>query len=153
MLHAGEQVGVLLGEEPGAEVAAGLLVAEHGQDHVAARLQLAAGRAQERVEEHRDAGLHVERPASPDGAFDQVGREGGMRPTLPRRRDHVDVPVQQQRRRLARARQACDEVRARLVPRDELRVDSRVRQQPLHVGDALALVPGRVGRVEADQVA
>ncbi len=149
---AGEELGVLLDEEPRAEVAAVLLVAEDAEDEVAARAQLAPGGAEERVDEHRDAALHVERAAAPDDAVDEVARERRARPVLAVRRDDVDVAVEEERRRLARPRDAREQVRARLVAREDPPFDARLVEQAAHVGDAGALVAGRVRRVEPQQV-
>ena len=88
-----EQLRMFLGEEARAEAAAVLLVREHGKDHVARERDLLARRARERMDEHRHAALHVERAASPHVTVDEIAREGGPRPLLPRRRHHVDVPL------------------------------------------------------------
>jgi len=108
---------------------------------------------QERVDEHRDAALHVERAAAPDDAVDELGAERRVRPLLPCGLDDVDVAVEQERRRVTGAGDACDEVRARVVAREDARLDAGVVEQLPHVGDARAFVAGRIRRVEPDQVA
>ncbi len=153
VLHALEQLGMFVREEAGAEVAAVLLVAEDGENDVATWLDLGARGAQERVDHHRDAALHVERAAAPEPAVHQLASERRMRPLLARGRDDVDVPVQEERRRLARAAHARDEIRPRVVLRDDARLDAGFLEQAPHVCDARALVPGRIRRVEADEIA
>ena len=151
--HAVEEVGVLLDEVLRAEVAAVLLVAQHREDQVAARLQLAARSAQERVDEHRDAALHVERAAAPDDAVDELGAERRVRPLLPCGLDDVDVAVEQERRRVAGAGRRATRF-GRASSRAKIRDSTPgVVEQLLHVRDALAFVAGRVRRVEPDQVA
>ena len=103
--HALEQLRVLLDQEARAEVAAGLLVGEHDEDEVARQRDVLAPRAQEGVDEHRDAALHVERAAAPDVAVLEPRLERRVRPVLSGRRDDVDVALEQQRRR-ARPRRA-----------------------------------------------
>ena len=89
--HPLEQLGMLLDEELRAEVAAGLLVGEDDEHDVARELHALALRAQEGVNEHRDARLHVERAAAPDVAVLELGLERRVRPVLAGRRDDVDV--------------------------------------------------------------
>ena len=147
--HALEQVGVLLAQEAGAEVAAVLLVAEDREDDVAARLQLAARCAQERVHDHRDAALHVERAAAPQPAVDELAAERRARPLLAGGGDDVDVPVQEERRRFPDPAHARDEVRPRVVPREDPRLDARLLERRWTCATHAALVPRRVRRVEA----
>ena len=80
--HPLEQLRVLLDEEARAEVAAGLLVGEDDEHEVAGQLDALALRAQERVHEHRHAGLHVERAAAPDVAVLEPRLERRVRPVL-----------------------------------------------------------------------
>ena len=61
---AGEELGMLFGEEARTLVAAVLLVGEHDEDEVAGQRDVLPLRSQERVDEHRDAALHVERAAA-----------------------------------------------------------------------------------------
>src|SRR5436305_1622722 len=75
-----EQLGVLAHQELGAERAAGLLVGEQAEDHVARRRLAPRLRPHERSEHHRDAALHVKRTASPHVA---VGKLAGERRALP----------------------------------------------------------------------
>ncbi len=151
--HAVEQVGVLLDEVLRTEVAAVLLVAQHREDQVATRLQLAAGGAEERIDEHRDASLHVQRAPSPDDTVDELGGERRVRPILAGGLHDVDVAVEQERRSVTGALDPCDEVRAAVVLRDDARLDTGVVEQPLDVRDARAFVAGRVRGVEPEQIA
>ena len=75
---------------------------------------------------------------------------GGCR-HVPVRRDHVDVALQQQRRRGALARQPRDQVRALGLGPDDPHLAAELLEQAAHPLDALALVARRVGRVEAQQ--
>ena len=142
---------MLLDEEARAELAAVLLVGEDDQHEVARELHALALRAQERAHEHRDAALHVERAAPPDVAVDELAGERRVRPGLSRRRDDVDVSLEEERLRVA-ARESRDEVRPRRVLRVELRLAARLLEQRLDELDARALVSGRVRRVEPDQL-
>ena len=81
--HPREQLRVLLDEEARAEVAAVLLVGEDDEDEVAGQRDVLPLRAQEGVDEHRDAALHVERAAAPDVAVDEPALERRVRPRLP----------------------------------------------------------------------
>jgi hypothetical protein len=148
-----EELGMLLGQEAGAVFAAVLLVAQHREDDIAAGPQLPARRTQEGVDEHRDAALHVERAAAPEPAVDELAAERRSRPLLAGRRDDVDVPVQQQRRRIAGSGHARDQVGPGIVARDDARLDTGALEQLLYVRDARALVAGRVRGVEPEQVA
>ena len=143
---------MLLDEEPRAEVAAALLVAQHGEDDVAGQLHPLRVRAQERGQEHRDAALHVERAATPHPAVLEHAVERRVRPFLPGRGDDVDVAVQQERIGVA-AGKARDEVRPAGNLLVALRLDSCAAQERLDVRDARFLVTGRIRRVETDQLA
>ncbi len=68
-----EQLRVLLDEEARAEVAAGLLVREHDEHEIAGELDALPLRTHEGADEHRDAGLHVERAAAPDDSRPRAG--------------------------------------------------------------------------------
>ena len=147
-----EEMCVLLDEELRAVVAARFLVRQHGQDDVARKLRCVAGCAQEGGDHHRDAALHVERPASPDPAVDQVAAERRARPALTDGRDDVDVPLQQQGRPVAPAAQARDEIRPRGILCVQLHLASRLLEQSAQERDAVGLVPRRIRGVEADQL-
>ncbi len=147
-----ELLRMLLDEKSRPEVAAVLLVAQHREHEVAGRRPLRV-RADERVHEHGDAGLHVERTATPDHPVVDVRGERRMRPLLAGGGDHVDVSVEQQRRRLAAAGDAGDQVRPAVRAREDARVDPGAGEQTAHVLDARGLVPWRVRRVEPDQLA
>ena len=70
-----EQLGMLGDQELGPELAAGLLVGEHAQDHVPGRRLRRGGGAQEGGDHHRDAALHVQCAAAPDEAVVDLARE------------------------------------------------------------------------------
>lgn len=149
--HPGEELGVLSGQESGAEIAALLLVAEHAEDDVAGRWR-ALGRPQHRGDEHRHAALHVERAAAPEDALANLPGERVDRPSLAGHGDHVDVPVEEQRRRRPAPLEEGDDVGALGVAGEDPHVEPgglQLRSQP---GDQLALAPARRGRVEADQL-
>ena len=142
---------MLLDEEARAEVAARLLVGEDDEDEVARQRDVLAPGAQERVDEHRDAALHVERAAAPDVAVLEPPLERRMRPVLSGGRDDVDVALEQQRRRTASGEPA-DEVGPRRVLRVDRRLAAGLLQLRADELDARGLVPGRVRRVEPDQL-
>ena len=150
VLRASEGVGMLLRHEPGALVAAVLLVAQDEQDERGRRAGLV--RREERRDAHRHAALHVERAPAPDVAVRELASERGPAPALAGRRDDVDVAVQQERRPAAGTGMARDEVRPPRRSFEPLRLDPVRAQQRLDVGDTGLLVPGRVRRVEADQL-
>ena len=107
-----EHVGMVLGEELRAEVAARLLVREHGEDDAAGRYASLGLRPQERRDHHCHTRLHVERAATPNHAVDDLGRKRRMRPLLAGRGDDVDVAVEEEWRAAVVSGQARDEVRS-----------------------------------------
>ncbi len=148
--HPLEQLGVLAHEELGAERAARLLVGHQAEDHVARRPAPGCLRAHERRQHHRHAALHVERAAPPHEAVVLLTGERRVAPASGGG-DDVDVSLQQQRRRAALALQARDEARPVGLGCHDLHLAAQLLEQPAHPVDALALVAGRVGRVEAQQ--
>ncbi len=80
-------------------------------------------------------------------------RERRAAPALARGRDHVDMALEQERRRGAAAGQARDQVGALRLAGADRALDAGLGEQALDVGDARALVARRVGGVEPDQVA
>ena len=104
-----EQLGVGLNQPPGAEDPSRLLVRQRRQDDVTGRSASCLGPDQG-GHHHRDASLHVESPAAPQVPVDDVATEGALAPVLVDGGDDVDVPLQEQRRRLAAALHARDEV-------------------------------------------
>ncbi len=146
-----EQLRVLAHQEACAEVAAGLLVAQHAQDQIPGRAPPGGGRPHERGHHHRHAALHVERPAAPHEAVVLLAAERIVRPA-PGRRNHVDVPLHQQRRRGTLAGQARDQVGTLGVRGDDPGLTAEAVEQPAHPLHALALVARRVRRVEAQQL-
>ena len=144
---------MLLRQELRAEVAAGLLVGDHGEHEATgwdATLRL---RPQKSGDHHRHAALHVDCASAPDHAVDDFSAEGRMRPLLAGSRDDVDVAVQEQRSAAVLSTEARDEIRPIGGARVELALHPGGRQQPADVLDALALGARRVRRVEAKQVA
>ena len=149
--HPREQLRVLLDEEARAEVAAGLLVREHDEHEIAGELGALPLRTHEGADEHRDAGLHVECAAAPEIAVLEPALERRVDPVLACGRDDVDVPLKQERRRVA-AGEAADEVRPAGLLLVELRLAARVLEVRAQELDARPFVAGRVRRVEPDQL-
>ena len=147
-----EQFGVSVHQPPGAGDASGLLVGENGQDQVA-RGSAAGLRPDQRRHHHRHAALHVERPAAPQVAVDDVAAEGPVPPLLVDCRDYVDMALQKQRRRFPTSLDARDQVGPSRLALVSSEIDVRVAQQALDVLDRDALLSGRVGGVKPDEVA
>ena len=147
-----EQLRVFLDEEPRTEVTAVLLVGEDAEDEIAGWADAFLSCAQEGRHEHCHASLHVERAAAPDLAFDESPLERGLRPLLPGGRDHVDVSLEEERRRTPLALESRDQVRPRGIPRVGLRLDAGALELLAEEADAGGLVPRRIGRVEAEQL-
>ena len=98
-----EQVGVLVDQPAGAELAAGLLVGDVGQHDVARRLDAGAGPVADQRQDHGVHVLHVDRAAAPDVA---VALLAGERVDAPLGRiggDDVEVAVHEQRRAARRS--------------------------------------------------
>jgi hypothetical protein len=93
------------------EVAAGLLVRQQTQDHVARRLRAAGRNAHQGGEHHRHPALHVQRTTAPEMAARQLARERWVLP-LPARWYDVDMPLQKQRRAFSPSDQPRDQVGA-----------------------------------------
>src|SRR4029078_9143218 len=92
------------------------------------------------------------RHTAPAESVDELATEGRLRPLLARCRDDVDVPVQEKRRTSSAAGDARDEVRPRRILRVRLGLAACALEQLLDDLDACALVPGRVRRVEPEQL-
>ena len=125
-----------------------LLVGEHDEDEVAGQRDVLPLRSQERVHEHRDAALHVERAAAPEIPVDQPALERRVRPALPARGDDVDVTLEEKRRRAAASRATRF---GRPGTRSNVLSRSPRLEQAADELDARGLVAGRVRRVEPDQ--
>src|SRR6202011_5279116 len=96
---------------------------------------------------------HVESPAAPEVAVDDVAAERLAAPLLVEGRDHVDVTLEQQRRSVAATLDTRHQVGPPgrvLVPRA---FDVRVLQHSFDEVDGGVLIAGWVGRVEPDEVA
>ena len=92
-----EQVGVLVDQPAGAELAAGLLVGDEGQHDVARRLDAGAGPVADQRQHHRVHVLHVDRAAAPDVAVALLAGERVHAPLGRIGGDDVEVAVHQQR--------------------------------------------------------
>ena len=129
-------VGVLVAEEHAAELAAGLLVGDAGEDHVARELLAVLRVAREHRHDaraHRGHVLHVDRAAAPHVAVVDLAAE---RIVLPRCRvglDDVEVRVEEQRRlravalRRARPRSCGSSASRRASARGRRRAGARRR--------------------------
>jgi hypothetical protein len=84
-------------EEPGAVVAAGLLVGGEREDQVARRAYPAAAPVPHHREHHRVEVLHVDRAPAPQVPVAQLTGERVDRPLAGVGRYHVEVPVHEQR--------------------------------------------------------
>ena len=71
-----DQVGVVLGQPPGAVGAAGLLVGDGEEDEVAAGPEARRGQMRHRHGHRRGEVQHVDRAATPDLAVDELAAEG-----------------------------------------------------------------------------
>jgi hypothetical protein len=147
-----EEVGVLLDEELGAEVAAGLLIRQHREHDVTRQLCAVGSGTEECRHHHRHAALHVERASSPDPAVRELATERRPRPVLRCGRDDVDVALQQKWCAVAAPLEPRDEVGPRGILRIQLDFATGVFEQAAQVADAFGLVAGRIGRVEPDQL-
>jgi hypothetical protein len=151
VVHAVEQLGVLVDEPGSALQPARLLVGEHAEDDVAGRL--AGSRTQERLRHHRHRPFHVERAAPPQHAVADLSAEGRQAPALALGRDDVHVALEQERRRLAPALDAGDQVRPVGRRGIEPALDTCSLEQAGEVTDAIGFGARRVDGVEADQIA
>ena len=148
---AAEQLRVVVGQPGRALDATRLLVGEHDQQHIARQPNPLALGAEEGFDHHRHPVLHVEGAPAPDPAVDKLAAEGRARPFLVDRRNNVDVALEDQS--VARAAgQPGHEVRAFRCGSVGLPLNPRGREQLPDPLDAGPLRPGRVGRVEADQL-
>ena len=87
----------------------------------------------------RATALHVERPATPNRAVRHLGAERVARPARSSG-DDVNMPLEQQRRRLATASEPCHEASAIGLLGQHPRLEPGRRDQPLDPADALGLV-------------
>ena len=150
--HALEQLGVLLDHEARAVRSQILLIREHAQQHVARWRLSGLGEPQDRPEHHRHTALHVQRASTPNLALDQLGGERIVTPALAIRRDHVDVTLEQERRRDTPTRQPRQQVRPRRILGQDPRLQASSVAEILDPPHAPSLVAGRIGRVEPDQL-
>jgi hypothetical protein len=144
----------MLPAEPGeAVVLAHLLVRARGKDDVSRRLEAFAGQRGQRHGARGHLALHVERPAAPDVSVAELTRPRVDRP-LGRIREHcVGMREEEERRPLAAARQARDEIR----PFGHFGVELAGNAGGLEVATKQRRRRGLVARgidgVEADQLA
>ena len=155
--HALEQVRVLLDQEPGAPVAARLLVGGEREHDVAGRLAPLAHPLPDDREDHRVHILHVDRAAPPHAPVGDLPGERVERPVAGVGRHHVQVPVDKQGRAApVRALDPGHQAGALGVRLKHRRLQADLAEQPRHVlrGPPLARprVVARVGRVDPDQV-
>ena len=149
---AAHLLGVLVADPHRAELAADLLVDDDHDEQVAPRGTPAlAGERQRRRDLGRGLRLHVQRAAAPHEAVVDVARPRVVRPVGRGREDRVHVREQAQRRPVARAAQARDEVRALGLGAQKLDFEARFAQLGRDHLLRRALVAGRVDGVEADQ--
>src|SRR5689334_12257388 len=146
------RVGVVLAQPLQPEAVPDLLVGAGREDEVARGLEALP---RERGERHRlrgDLPLHVERAAAPDLGAANLARPGIR---LPLRRvgdDGVRVGQEQQARPTAAPGQPRDEVRALGGACLELALDAVPCEVVAQQLGRLRLVPGRVDRVEPDEL-
>ena len=152
MPDAVEELGMCLDQPPGAEDSPRLLVRQRREHEVARRSTALLG-ADQGGDHHRDAALHVEGPAAPQVAIDDVAAERPLPPVLIDGGDDVDVPLQQQRGRLPAALHSRDQVGTARSTFVSSAFDARVPQHPLDELDGHVLLARRVGGVEANEVA
>ena len=91
-----EELGVLVGEEAGAVVRAGLLVGGVGDDDVAARAYARTGPGADDGEDHRVHVLHVDGAAPPHDAVADLAGEGVHGPVGRLGGHHVEVAVDEE---------------------------------------------------------
>ena len=149
---SGEEIGPVGGQPACAFETAGLFIRQHGDHHIARRRPAVAEEPERGQDHHGHAALHVDGAASPDVAVNDLAGEGRTRPGLAGRRDDVDVPLQQQRRRLPASGQPRHQVGPGIAGAGDHRLQPGIAQQALQMGHAAGLVARRVGGVEADQL-
>jgi hypothetical protein len=131
--------------------AAGLLVGDAREDHVAREAHFFAREPRQQRDAHGGVVLHVDGAAAPQAA---LGDRAGERRVAPLRRvglDHVEVRGEQERCGLARASQARDHVGAARGALQDARLEPGGAQL---FGAQLGggpLVAGRVGGVDAQE--
>jgi hypothetical protein len=148
-------VRVLLDQPAAPGRAAGLLVGDGGEDHIAPERPSEPGQEPDDHGAHGDHVLHVDRAAAPDVAVGQLRRERRVTPPPGLGRDHVDVPVEQQRALVPGlgGPEPHDQVGPARPALQHLRLEP-VGPEPVgQERDTGGLVAGRVGGVEPDQVA
>ncbi len=74
-----------------------------------------------------------------------------MLPGLVRGGDHIHMPLQEQGSRFPPTLQPGDQVRAFRGIAHQQRIEARCLQEAIDIADALRLIAGRVGGIEADQ--
>ena len=152
----GEQVGVLVDQDPGAVVAARLLVGGEAQHHLALRRRTGRGAGAYDAEQHRVEVLHVDRPAAPDLAVLDLPAERVDLPVRRLGRYDVEVAVEQQRGTPVAPAPARHDVGATGPALDDLALDADLVEQRGDVLGGLALpravVGAVVGGVDADQL-
>ena len=148
----GTEVGLLLDEERGTDSrVADLLVGRQDQHQVAVGNEAFARERREGDGRRRDLAFHVDAAASPDRAVSLDRGERLDRPVLPARLDDVEMAEERQRRAVAAAAQARQEVRPLGILGHALALDPERLEIRLEDRGCLSLTAGRVGRVACDQ--
>jgi len=101
----------------------------------------------------RNLVLHVQGAATPEEPVDDLARPRVVAPVGRVGQHRVEVAEQAQHRAVVAAAQRRHQIRAVLVGRQQLRLESRRAQVGVEMLDRRALVAGRVDRVETDQLA
>ena len=146
------RLGMLLAEPGEPEVDADLLVGGRDEDQVAAGLESLPGERGHRHRARRDLALHVERAAAPDLAVAKLARPGVDLPLGGIGENRVRVREERQPRPVAAPGNPRDEVRPLRHLRVELAGDAVLLEVVAQELGRTGLVPGRVDRVEADQL-
>jgi hypothetical protein len=152
----GEQVGVLLDEDPGAVVPARLLVGGEAQHQLATGCGLRCRAGAHDAQQHRVEVLHVDRAAPPDVTVLDLAAERVDLPVGRLGRYDVEVAVDQQRGATVAAAPARHHVGPARAALDDPALDPDLVEQRGDVLGGLALprpvVRAVVGRVDGDQV-
>ncbi len=151
---AADLLRMVRGEPLRAELAAGLLVDDGGDQELAARGAPARARERRRSDDlRRDLRLHVDRAAAPEVAVYDLARPRVVAPLGGVREHRVDVAEVAERGPRLRAAQPREQIRSVGLGAEQLALEPGVREQRLEVLLRLALVAGRIDGVEANEAA
>ena len=143
---------MLLAEPREAEAVADLLVGRRDEEQVAGRAEALARERRDRDRARRDLALHVERAAPPDLAVAQLARPRIGASTRPDRRARCRCARAGRDGAAAAAGDPRDEIRPLRHPGVELARDAVRLEVAAQMLGGARLVPGRVDRVEPDQL-